>query len=80
MMNADGRVVLNRLVLILKIGGGKINITVYRKVITDLIKVITARLLTLMQSCDSCDTVVGNSFNSCLSCLLISYNSLLLFL
>jgi hypothetical protein len=48
MINTDSRVVLNRLVLILKIGEDEINITVYRKIITDFIKVIIARLLILI--------------------------------
>jgi hypothetical protein len=80
MINTNKRFILNYLVLILKIGGDKINITVYRKIITDFIKIITARLLKLIQSSNNYNIVISNSFNSCLSYLLISRSSLLLFL
>jgi hypothetical protein len=80
MMNADSRVILDRLVLVLKMGRTETDITVLREIVTDLTKVITARLLTSMQSSDSCNIVTRNSFNSRLNCLLISYSSFSLFL
>jgi hypothetical protein len=46
MINADSRVILNYLVLVLKIGWTKTDITVLREIVIDLTKVITARSLT----------------------------------
>jgi hypothetical protein len=80
MINADSRVILNRLVLVLKIGRTETNMTILREIITDLTKIITARLLTSIQSSNSCNIVTRNSFNSYLNYLLISYSSFLLFL
>jgi hypothetical protein len=80
MINANSRVILNRLILVIKIGRTKTNVTVLRKVITDLTKIITARSLTSMQSSNSYNIVTRNSFNSRLNYLLISHSNFLLFL
>ena len=63
-INTDSRVILNYLILILKIEGHKIDIIICRKMITDLTKVITARLLT---------SIVVESFHYCTEVLIERY-------